>query len=272
MKSVKRPVDTSFWEDDKVIDQLTPEDKYFFLYLLTNPHTSQVGIYHLPYKIAAFELGYSLEAVKSMIDRFEDKYHVICYSKEHQEIAVLNALKHNIVKGGKPVEDCIRSELHLVKDPDLITKVYDHLQDFWEHSRRKVDHSIQQIFLEQVQERKEPKEITTPVNENDNDIENDNENENENERIVDDSSATTKKSKIEAILHFKLDDYKLKTISPYLEQLGMNEVNRAIDRTALADRPSFAYLLATVKGMVADNEVRKEAQNGPEIPIYKLGD
>ena len=106
--------------------------------------------------------------------------------------------------------------------------------------------------------RKEPKEITTPVN--------------ENEQIVDDSSATTKKAKIEAILHFKLDDYKLKTISPYLEQLGMNEVNRAIDRTALADRPSFAYLLATVKGMVADNEVRKEAQNGPEIPIYKLGD
>lgn len=89
---------------------------------------------------------------------------------------------------------------------------------------------------------------------------------------MDDSSATTKKSKIEAILHFKLDDYKLKKISPYLEQLGMNELNQAIDRTALADRPSFAYLFATVKGMVADNKERERLKSKPKIPVYKLGE
>lgn len=179
MKTVKRPIDTGFWEDAKVVDQFTPEDKYFFLYLLTNPHTSQVGIYRLPYKIAAFELGYSVEAVKSLLDRFENRYHVIAFSKDNQEVAVLNALKHNIVKGGKPVIDCIKSELQQVKSASLISTVNKHLQRYWQASDRKTDQVIQELFSESLLERKETKENTN---------ENDNENDNENERIVDDSS------------------------------------------------------------------------------------
>lgn len=181
MKTVKRPVDTSFWEDDKVVDLFTPEDKYFLLYLMTNPHTSQVGIYHLPYKIAAFELGYSAESVKSLLERFSSKYQVTEYSPQHQEVALLNALKHNIVKGGKPVIDCIKSELADVKDTSLISKVAQHLQDFWNRSSRPTDHVIQQIFDETLKARKEPKEVNN---------DNENDNENENERIVDDSSTT----------------------------------------------------------------------------------
>lgn len=278
MKSVKRPVDTSFWEDDKIIDQFTPEDRYFMLYLLTNPHTTQVGIYHLPYKFAAFELGYSLEATKSLIDRFENKYHVIAYSKDHQEIAILNALKHNIVKGGKPVEDCIRSELRQVKDTGLIEKVYNHLADFWESSHRKVDHSIQLIFSDLLQRRKEPKEVRKEpkevVNENVNDKENDNEN--ENERIVDDSSSSTtitkNQAKIEAILPFKLNKYKQEQLAPYAKQLTEAEFNHAVSQTALANEPSFAYLLGTVKGMCNDKRIQQQSKNGPDIPIYKLGE
>lgn len=275
MKSVKRPVDTSFWEDDKIIDQFTPEDRYFMLYLLTNPHTTQVGIYHLPYKFAAFELGYSLEATKSLIDRFENKYHVIAYSKDHQEIAILNALKHNIVKGGKPVEDCIRSELRQVKDTGLIEKVYNHLADFWESSHRKVDHSIQFIFSDLLQRRKEPKEVVNE-NVNDKENENDNDNENENERIVDDSSlsttTTTNQTKIEAILPFKLNKYKQEQLAPYAKQLTEDEFNYAVSQTALANEPSFIYLLATVKGMCNEKKTRRQSEKGSDIPIYKLGE
>lgn len=43
--SVKRVVDTQFWNDDKVVDCFSPEDKLFMLYLMTNPHTTQLGIY-----------------------------------------------------------------------------------------------------------------------------------------------------------------------------------------------------------------------------------
>ncbi|TKI91171.1 replication protein, partial [Bacillus wiedmannii] len=37
--AVYRPVHVSFWQDSFVLD-LTPEEKYFYLYLMTNSKTS----------------------------------------------------------------------------------------------------------------------------------------------------------------------------------------------------------------------------------------
>lgn len=120
---IKRIVDTSFWTDGKV-DDFTPEDKYFMLYLLTNPFTTQLGIYEISVKQVAFQLGYSIESVISLLDRFEKKYGIIIYSKSTNEIAILNFLRHSIMKGGKPVEDCIKKEMLKVKNKSLISKVF----------------------------------------------------------------------------------------------------------------------------------------------------
>ncbi|PEZ81277.1 chromosomal replication initiator DnaA, partial [Bacillus cereus] len=45
--AIFRQVHTSFWNDVKVQEEFTPEDKYFFLYLLTNPQTKQIGVYQI---------------------------------------------------------------------------------------------------------------------------------------------------------------------------------------------------------------------------------
>lgn len=121
---VKRIVSTDFWLDDKVVDVFTPEDKLFFLYLMTNPHTTQLGIYKLNKKVAAFEIGYSTESVSALINRFEKKYGVIRYSENTSEVAVKNYLKYSIVKGGKPVEDLLTRELKEVKDKSLVQWVF----------------------------------------------------------------------------------------------------------------------------------------------------
>ena len=126
---VKRIVDTGFWKDEKVLDIFSPEDRYFFLYLLTNPQSRQSGIYKMPRKLMAFELGYSKEAVSVLIERFE-KHGVIRYSDETQEIAIMNYLRYSIVKGGKPLEDCIKSDLKSISDKRLIQIVYDHMEKF----------------------------------------------------------------------------------------------------------------------------------------------
>lgn len=118
--AVFRNVKTSFWTDDKVVNDFSPEDKLFFLYLLTNPHTTQLGIYPFVPKIAAFELGYSVEAVKVLMDRFENKYNMIKYSLETGEIAVKNYLRHSVVRGGNPVMDCLVREESEVKDKSLV--------------------------------------------------------------------------------------------------------------------------------------------------------
>lgn len=80
--SIKRVVDIGFWLDDKILEDYTPEDKYFYLYLMTNPHTTQLGIYPISPKIMACELGYSPEAVKSLIDRLKT---VMALSNFHRQ-------------------------------------------------------------------------------------------------------------------------------------------------------------------------------------------
>ena len=67
----KRIVDTAFWEQGTVVDQYTPEDKYFMLYLLTNKNYSLIGIYTLPPRLAVFDMGYSAETIEYLIQRFE---------------------------------------------------------------------------------------------------------------------------------------------------------------------------------------------------------
>lgn len=129
MGSVSRVISTSFWEDEKVVTEFSPEDKYFYLYLLTNPHTTQLGIYRLVPKVAAFELGYSIEAVIVLLDRFENKYRMIRFNKATSEVAIKNYLRHSVVKGGKPVFDCLLKEESLVKDKSLLTYIYNNLKD-----------------------------------------------------------------------------------------------------------------------------------------------
>ncbi len=65
-----RQVHTTFWQDPKVLEEMTPEDKYFYLYLLTNPNTTQIGVYQITKKQMAFDLGYSTESINSLLHRF----------------------------------------------------------------------------------------------------------------------------------------------------------------------------------------------------------
>lgn len=121
----KRVVDVEFWKDEKV-ELFTPESKYFWLFLLTNPNTTQCGIYHITLKQMSFYLGYDTETCKKLIDRFEKEYKVIKYVDN--EMAIKNYLKFAIVKGGLPVEQQINRELRAVKNKELIAWVFANLE------------------------------------------------------------------------------------------------------------------------------------------------
>ena len=126
MKRIKRIVDTGFWSDEKIME-FTPEDKYFWLFLLTNEYTSQLGIYYLPIKKAAFDLGFPEQKVRELIDRFIG-YEMIQFSKKTSEVALKNYLIYSIVSGGKPVYDCLVKEMHQVKDKTLLEYIYTNLK------------------------------------------------------------------------------------------------------------------------------------------------
>lgn len=119
-----RVVTMDFWTDDKVVERFSPEDKYFMLYLLTNPHSTQLGIYSVSRVVMAFELGYSVEAISAIINRFQNDYKLIKYSPETNEIAIKNYLRHSIIKGGKPIADLLNKEINAVKNTELIDYVF----------------------------------------------------------------------------------------------------------------------------------------------------
>lgn len=167
MKRIKRVVDTGFWSDEKVMD-FSPEDKYFWLFLLTNEYTTQLGVYYLPIKKAAFDLGYSVESVRVLLDRFETKYGLIKFSEMTDEVAIKNYLMYSIVKGGKPVYDCLIKEQNNVKDKSLLLFIYDNL------SNKSIDNNTVKEYIENLKEY-----IYT--------------NDNDNERIVNESSTNREK-------------------------------------------------------------------------------
>ena len=176
---IKRVVAVDFWNDEKVMDTFTPEDKLFFLYLLTNPHTTQLGIYAINPKYINVELGYSIDSVNVLLDRFENQYGIIKYSKETKEIAVKNFLKHSIVKGGAPVRDCLIRELKAVKNKELINFVFAHIKQY-EH----INKTVREIIEEYEELNGEivycyDKRKSAEKENNENDNVNDNENENE---------------------------------------------------------------------------------------------
>ncbi|HFJ9431641.1 replication protein [Bacillus thuringiensis serovar pirenaica] len=126
--AIFRQVHTSFWNDVKVQEEFTPEDKFFFLYLLTNPQTKQVGVYQITKKQIAFETGYSHEAVKALMQRFEDYHKLIKYDNETRELVILNWGKYNLKKAGKPVEDLLKKELREVKNISLLIPICKHIE------------------------------------------------------------------------------------------------------------------------------------------------
>lgn len=80
-----RYVYTTFWNDPRVVEDMTAEDKYFFLYLLTNESTTQIGIYQI-----TFDMGYSMESAGALLQRFKDHHKIIKYNEETCEIAIKN--------------------------------------------------------------------------------------------------------------------------------------------------------------------------------------
>jgi DnaD/phage-associated family protein len=120
-----RLIYSQFWSDPKVMEEMTPEDKLFYLYILTNVSTTNCGIYMITKKQMAFDMGYSVETVNCLMDRFINKHKLIAYNPTTYELAIKNWGRYNLNRGGKPVIDCLTSELGRVKDKKHIEYIYD---------------------------------------------------------------------------------------------------------------------------------------------------
>lgn len=123
--AVYRQIHVSFWQDAFVLE-LTPEEKYFYLYLMTNSKTTQCGVYEIPLKVMELETGYNRETVEKLLNRFIE-YKKVDYNNFTHEICIKNWLKYNNSKSPS-ITACIAKEMALIKDPTYYQHCVDTVQ------------------------------------------------------------------------------------------------------------------------------------------------
>jgi DnaD/phage-associated family protein len=117
-----RKVDIDFWKGS-IIEKMSKEEKDLYLYLFTNHNTTQIGIYRITERQIAYDRADTVENVHSLMKRLISHHKVIRYNSETTEIALKYWGVVNLENGGKPMMDCIFSELKNVSDLSLITYV-----------------------------------------------------------------------------------------------------------------------------------------------------
>lgn len=105
--SKKRYIDTSFWSDVWVVDELNPLDRYLFLYFLTNDKTNIAGVYEISLRTISYETGIEREELLRMLKRLESR---VVYHDGY--IIIRKAIKNQNYKNTK-IEAGIDSVLQL---------------------------------------------------------------------------------------------------------------------------------------------------------------
>lgn len=121
--AIYRNVQLSFWTDNKVVDEFTPEDKYFYLYLFTNPQTNMCGCYEVSLTTMSIQTGYTKDTILRLLERFEKVHNLLVYSSKTKEICLLNWHKYNW-QGGNQIP-CIKKEISRIKDDRLRNIILD---------------------------------------------------------------------------------------------------------------------------------------------------
>jgi hypothetical protein len=122
--AIYRNISMTFWTDSKIAENFSPEDKYFYLYLLTNPLTSLTGCYEISTRQMSIDTGYTKETVNKLVERMEKVHNVIRYNSETREVLLLNWGKYNWNKSPK-LRKCVEEQIKYIKNPSFKEYVED---------------------------------------------------------------------------------------------------------------------------------------------------
>ena len=116
-----RKIHDDFWTDPDM-EEFTPEQKFFYLYLLTNPSVNQIGLYEFSIRRACFETGYNQDTIEKLLTFFE-RNRKIKRSKTTRELLVVKFWHHNKSNSPKLITH-VKGLLSEIKDRALINEIY----------------------------------------------------------------------------------------------------------------------------------------------------
>lgn len=267
--AIFRCVSPNFWSDPKVDDDFTPEDKYFYLYLLTNPHTTLSGCYELGKRQASRELGYNEETVDRLIYRMETVHNVIRYDKATKEILLLNWHKYNWSKSPKCLKG-VEYSLQNIKSDAFRKYCADTLSIQYRYS---IDTTVSVSVT-----------VTEPITETVIYPNRDSLNNSEEKTSAVDADLTQIVQRYEEVAG-SFPRSALEKLQNWRKTFGTDMILLAIDRAAEANKLSWAYIngilaswqregVRTVVDVAANDESRQQARPGrsPRQPAESVDD
>ena len=114
-----RTLHVSFWED---LLSHGVDEKYFYFYLLTNPHTNISGIYKIPMPYIILETGLSEKKIVAMF-AYWAHHDKIRWNRDTEEVGIKNWTRYNVSKGSK-VLTAVQRFVDGIKDKTLIKYVW----------------------------------------------------------------------------------------------------------------------------------------------------
>ena len=201
-----RNISMAFWTDNKVQDEFTPEDKYFYLYLLTNPQTNLCGCYEISFKEIERETGYNRETINKLLFRFQYILNVIAFNEENKEVFLLNWHKYNLSTSEKTISGA-RKVVAYVKTEEFRNEL-NYLLDCYETKEPYICR-INGAYMGHTYPTQASVSVSDTVSESDKDLENSKDIEvvkNDNERYVDESLEKPKTKGKVKIVYFPNDE------------------------------------------------------------------
>lgn len=119
-----RNISTTFWTDTKVSEDMSSDERYLFLYALTNPLTNLCGCYEIGVRQMVYDTGLSADKVKKLIHSLETKHNVIRYSDRTKELLIVNWHKHNWTSSDK-FRKPLGVQISQIKDNNFRTYLID---------------------------------------------------------------------------------------------------------------------------------------------------
>lgn len=128
MMEVFTRVERGYWQDEFILE-LTPEQKFFYLYLMTNNKVNTLGAYVFPLTMSTVELGYNKETVLKLLDHFAQVGKII-WDESTKEVFLLNWPKRNWNKKTATLR-ALKKDFGALKSPVLRETVALLFNDFY---------------------------------------------------------------------------------------------------------------------------------------------
>lgn len=120
--SAQRYISTSFWTDPWVLDELTSDERYVYLYMLTAPNSNIAGVFELSMREAELHTGYDRDQLKRIFKRFEEsgkayyfeRYIIVPMWPRHQRYEKRESIRQGIVNQLKDLPEAVWNKIHEV--------------------------------------------------------------------------------------------------------------------------------------------------------------